>query len=277
MNIGIVGAGTMGAGIAQVFAAAGHTVLLCDLDMDLAARGKAAIGKNLARQVSKGKLDSERSEQILAAIRPGLVEQAGDCALIIEAVREDLATKQDLFRRLASICPRETIFASNTSSLSITAIGKGLDQPMIGMHFFNPPAVMELVEVITGLSTPPQTVRTVVELARQIGKKPVLVQEAPGFVVNRILIPMINEAIVVLAEGTATAEDIDNAMKWGANHPIGPLALADLIGLDVVLAILETLQQETGDSKYRPSPLLRKMVRGGQLGRKSGTGFFSYL
>jgi 3-hydroxybutyryl-CoA dehydrogenase len=194
----------------------------------------------------------------------------------VEAVKEDMQVKKALFAALSGICSKETLFATNTSSLSITELSAGMDRQVIGMHFFNPAPVMELVEVIAGMNTPKDMIGEVMELARSLGKTPVLVHEAPGFVVNRILIPMINEAITVLYEGTASAADIDTAMKLGANHPIGPLSLADLIGNDVVLAVMETLARETGDSKYRPCPLLKKMVRAGLLGRKTSKGFFDY-
>jgi len=276
MKIGVVGAGTMGVGIAQVFAAHDHEVFLCDLNLELAASGKDRIEQGFARLVAKGKMESSARDRILAGITPGTPDQLSDCALVIEAVKEDIGIKKNLFAALARICGPNTLFTTNTSALSITELSAGLDRPLIGMHFFNPAPVMALVEVVSGLETPPELVSQVMEIARSVGKTPIHVAEAPGFVVNRILIPMINEAVTVLYEGTASAEDIDRAMKLGANHPIGPLALADLIGLDVVLSIMETLHQETGDSKYRPCPLLKKMVRGGLLGKKTAQGFFSY-
>ena len=276
MNIAVIGAGTMGAGIAQVFASAGHDVLLCDMSLELAQRGRGIIEKNLRRQAEKGRLKPEEAEAALARVTPGLSDGAAGCALILEAVAERMDVKRALFGQLDKLCPAGTVFASNTSSLSLTELSLGLSRPVVGMHFFNPAPVMALVEVISGLTTPKDLADRVYELARSLGKEPVRVREAPGFVVNRILIPMINEAIFTLSEGVADAESIDRAMKLGANHPIGPLALADLIGLDVVLSICETLQREFGDDKYRPAPLLRQMVRAGRLGRKSGGGFYDY-
>ena len=226
--------------------------------------------------VAKGKMTQEAVDALLANI---LVEEKSACAdadLIIECVKEDMATKKELLCELDELCKPEAIFASNTSSLSITEMGNGLKHPVIGMHFFNPVPSMKLVEIIRGANTTQETFDVIYKLSQEIGKDPVEVAEAPGFVVNRILIPMINEAVFMLQEGVASAEDIDTAMKLGANHPMGPLALADLIGLDVCLAIMELLRDEMGEGKYRPAPLLRKMVRAGRLGRKSGEGFFRY-
>ena len=276
MKVAVIGAGTMGAGIAQVFAAAGHDVLLCDVSAELAQRGRAIIEKNLQRQVDKGKLAKDTADATIARVTPGLSSAAAGRDLILEAVAERMDIKRSIFTELDKQCGPETVFASNTSSLSLTEMSLGLSRPVVGMHFFNPAPVMALVEVIAGLTTPPELIDRICDLSRTLGKDPVRVKEAPGFVVNRILIPMINEAIFVLSEGVADASSIDQAMKLGANHPIGPLALADLIGLDVVLSICEVLQRETGDDKYRPCPLLRQMVRGGKLGRKSGAGFFAY-
>ncbi len=276
MKICVIGTGIMGAGIAQVFAAAGHEVVLCDVSEALAEKGRASIENSLQKLVSKGKLTPEDCGKTLSSLSVGGVEAAAGCELVLEAVKEDAGVKLALFTELAKLCGEDTIFATNTSSLSVTALSAAAGRPVVGMHFFNPAPVMGLVEVVAGLITPPELVETVRALAQQLGKTPVLVKEAPGFVVNRLLIPMINEAVFLLAEGVASAEHIDLAMRLGANHPLGPLALADLIGNDVVLAIMETLQQETGEDKYRPCPLLRRMVRGERLGRKAGRGFFDY-
>ncbi len=277
MIVGIIGAGTMGSGIAQAFAQCeGFEVRLCDITEELAARGKGRIEAQLMKRVQKGKMEAAAAQTILDRIATGTKDICTDCDLIVEAAFESMDVKQQTFKELMAIARPDCIFASNTSSLSITQIGAKLDRPLVGMHFFNPAPVMKLVEVIAGISTPRALVDRVKEIAVSLGKTPVEVNEAAGFVVNRILIPMINEAVGVYAEGVASAEDIDTAMKLGANHPIGPLALGDMIGLDVVLAIMEVLQAETGDPKYRPHPLLRKMVRGGLLGVKSGQGFFTY-
>ena len=277
MIVGIIGAGTMGSGIAQAFAQCeGFQVCLCDINEELAARGKGRIENQLMKRVQKGKMDESAAQAILGRITTGTKEICSDCDLIVEAAFESMDVKKQTFQALMHIAKPDCIFASNTSSLSITEIGANLDRPLIGMHFFNPAPVMKLVEVIAGINTPRELVDKVKAIALSLGKTPVEVNEAAGFVVNRILIPMINEAIGVYADGVASAKDIDTAMKLGANHPIGPLALGDMIGLDVVLAIMEVLQAETGDPKYRPHPLLRKMVRGGLLGVKSGQGFFTY-
>ena len=277
MKVGIIGAGTMGAGIAQAFAQTeGFTVALCDINNEFAANGKNRIAKGFEKRIAKGKMEQAEADTILSRITTGTKEICADCDLIIEAAIENMEIKKQTFKELDEICKPEAIFATNTSSLSITEIGAGLKRPMIGMHFFNPAPVMKLVEIIAGLQTPADIVEKIKKVSEDIGKVPVQVEEAPGFVVNKILVPMINEAIGIYAEGIASVEGIDTAMKLGANHPIGPLALGDLIGLDVCLAIMDVLYHETGDSKYRAHTLLRKMVRGKQLGQKTGKGFYDY-
>ena len=277
MKVGIIGAGTMGAGIAQAFEQTeGFTVVLCDINNEFAANGKKKIAKGFEKRIAKGKMEQAAADKILEKITTGTKDICGDCDLIIEAAIENMEIKKQTFKELDDICKPEAIFATNTSSLSITEIGSGLKRPIIGMHFFNPAPVMKLVEIIAGLNTPTELVDKIKKVSEDIGKVPVQVQEAPGFVVNRILIPMINEAVGIYAEGIASVEGIDSAMKLGANHPIGPLALGDLIGLDVCLAIMDVLYHETGDSKYRAHTLLRKMVRGKQLGQKTGKGFYDY-
>ena len=277
MKVAVIGAGTMGSGIAQAFAQTeGYEVVLTDINLEVAQKGQERIAKGLQSRVNRGKLEQAVADQVNARIIAGVLEDCAECDLVVEAVLEEISIKRETFKALDAIAKPDCIFASNTSSLSITEIAQGLNHSLVGMHFFNPAPVMKLVEVIPGLSTPVEVVEKVSEIARGLGKTPVEVRESAGFVVNRILIPMINEAVGILAEGVATAEGIDTAMKLGANHPMGPLELGDLIGLDVCLAIMEVLQKETGDSKYRAHPLLRKMVRGGKLGRKSGAGFYTY-
>lgn len=278
MKVGIIGAGTMGAGIAQAFAQVeGYDVVLCDIKAEWAANGKAKIQKGLDKRVAKGKITQETENAILGRIRTGLKENlCGECDLVVEAAFEDMEVKKKTFGELDKICKPDCILASNTSSLSITEIGKGISHPTIGMHFFNPAPVMKLVEVIAGYSTSRETVDKIKAIAAEIGKTPVEVKEAAGFVVNRILIPEINEGVGIYADGVASIRDIDAAMKLGANHPMGPLELGDYIGLDICLSVMETLYREFGDPKYRPHPLLRKMVRAGELGCKTGKGFYSY-
>lgn len=277
MNIGIIGAGTMGQGIAQAFAEkAGNKVLLCDLTKETADAGKQKIADAFEELVEKGRVDKEHADLVCSQIGTGTPEDTKFCDLIVEAVIENIKAKKELFGKLDKICQPDTIFASNTSSLSVAEISNGCGRPVMGMHFFNPVPRMKLVEVIRAFDTPDEMVVKVKQIAESIGKVPVEVSEQPGFVVNRILIPMINEAVGLYALGAASVEDIDTAMQLGANHPIGPLALGDLVGLDVCLAIMEVIHAETGDTKYRPDPLLRKMVRGGRLGRKSGHGFYKY-
>ena len=275
----VLGAGTMGAGIVQAFAQNGFEVIVRDIKDEFVERGIAGINKSLSRLVAKEKMTEEVKEEILSRIS-GTTDMslAADCDLVVEAAIENMKIKKEIFAELDSICKPEAILASNTSSLSITEVANATkrEDKVIGMHFFNPAPVMKLVEIIRGMATSQETFDAVKELSLAIGKEPVEVAEAPGFVVNRILIPMINEASFILQEGIASVEDIDTAMKFGANHPMGPLALGDLVGLDVCLAIMDVLYNETGDTKYRASSTLRKYVRAGWLGRKTGRGFYNY-
>ena len=278
-TIGVIGAGTMGNGIAHVCARSGFNVVLVEVEQRFLDRGLAAITKNLAREVEKGKLAAEARDQALARIRPSLDRKdLASCQLVIEAASEKFEIKQQLFRELDELCPKETILASNTSSISITKLAGQTKRPdrVIGMHFFNPVPVMKLVEVIRGIATSDESYQAVKATAEKLGKTPVEVNDAPGFVSNRILLPMINEAIYAVMEGVATPEAVDEVFKLGMAHPMGPLTLADFIGLDVCLDIMRVLQSGLGDSKYRPCPLLIKMVDAGWLGPKSGRGFYKY-
>ncbi len=276
MKVAIFGAGTMGSGIAQVFAAKGHTALMYASSVPSAQRHKDKLAASLNKKVARGKMTQEAADDIMSRVLVEEFEAAADADLVIECVAENMATKKELLGRLDAICKEDAIFASNTSSLSITEIGKGLSRPLVGMHFFNPADRMKLIEVIAGCNTPAETVEKIKEISVAIGKNPVQVNEAAGFVVNRILIPMINEAAFIKMEGVSDIAGIDTAMKLGANHPMGPLELGDFIGLDICLAIMDVLYHETGDSKYRACPLIRKMVRGGNLGCKTGKGFYVY-
>lgn len=275
-NVGVIGAGTMGQGIANAFATAGYNVTVCDIKIEWAQNGINKIGAKLDKLVSREKITAEKAEGIKANLTAGEYKDLADCDLIVEAVLEKMEIKKDLFKTLDEICKEDCIFGTNTSSLSVTEIANGIKHNVIGMHFFNPADRMKLVEVISGENTPVETKEAIIECSKSLGKTPVEVAEGPGFVVNRILIPMVNEACFIYQEGLASVEDIDTAMKLGANHPMGPLALGDLIGLDIVLDVMEVLYTETGDPKYRPCTLLKKMVRAGKLGQKTKQGFYSY-
>ena len=279
MKVGVIGSGTMGAGIIQVCAQKGYEVVMRARHESSIEKGLATVKKNLDKMVAKGKIEQAEADEIFGRVHGSTdINIIADADLVIEAATEDMEAKKALFAQLNEICKPDTIIATNTSSLSITeiAVASGRPDKVIGMHFFNPVPAMKLVEIICGLTTSEETKATILELTNILGKTPVEVAEAPGFVVNRILIPMINEGIGIYADGVASVEGIDTAMKLGANHPMGPLELGDLIGLDVCLAIMDVLYKEFGDPKYRAHTLLRKMVRAGKLGRKSGEGFYNY-
>ncbi len=276
MKVAIFGAGTMGSGIAQVFASKGHVAMMYASSVASAQRHRDKLAASLAKRVAKGKMTQEAADDLMSRVVVEEFEAAADADLVIECVAENMETKKDILGRLDAICKESTIFATNTSSLSITEMASGLKHQLVGMHFFNPVPAMKLVEVIAGANTPAELVEFIKNLSIEIGKTPVVVNEAPGFVVNKILIPYCNEGVCILQEGVASAEDIDIAMQLGANHPMGPLHLGDLIGWDVVLSIMDVLYNETHDSKYRANVLIRKMVRAGKLGIKSGEGFFNY-
>ena len=278
-KIGVLGTGTMGAGIIQVCAQKGYEVVMRARHESSIEKGLATVKKNLDKMVAKGKIEQAEADEIFGRVHGSTdINIIADADLVIEAATEDMEAKKALFAQLNEICKPDTIIATNTSSLSITeiAVASGRPDKVIGMHFFNPVPAMKLVEIICGLTTSEETKNTILELTQILGKTPVEVAEAPGFVVNRILVPMINEGIGIYADGIASVEGIDTAMKLGANHPMGPLELGDLIGLDVCLAIMDVLYKEFGDPKYRAHTLLRKMVRAGKLGRKSGEGFYNY-
>lgn len=273
----MIGAGTMGTGISQVFAQTnGYNVLLCSSNIESAKSGMKKIEKHLKRCVDKGKLEAKVAAEILAKTRVGVLNDCKNCDMIIETIPENLEKKKILLKKMQDICKESCIFATNTSSLSITEIGEDIRQSVIGIHFFNPASIMKLVEVTPGPHTSKEVIEKVMNITNEIGKTPIEVKENAGFIVNRLLIPMINDAIGLYADGIASAEDIDSAMKLGANHPLGPLQLGDFIGLDVCLAIMEVLQKENGNLKFCPHPLLKKMVDDGLLGKKAGKGFYIY-